>query len=664
MNYSLPVFLLMGILLLSPSLSAQAEHAKWGEVPTEDLNMTSYPLDTTAAAVVLFDVGTLEFDFTKENTKYIFERHKRIKILKRAGFNEADIALPIYKREKLYQLKAQIILPSGEKIPLDRKDFFDKELTEKISLKTFAFPNVQEGAIIEYKYTLESEYIVSLQDWFFQDDIPVRWSEYKLSIPEWFNYVILKNGRNFDLNEETSNRKNVNVNINTDRNNPANIVSVITLIHHQRLAMANVPAMKKEAYVTTYEDYYARVRFQLNRVQWPNSPAKPYMTSWEEAADELMKDVNFGLQFTKKANYSKIWQDAAPLLNPAATDAEKATLLYEFVANNMTWDETYYIYCRKSLNSCYEQKKGSAAELNLMLLALFQEAGITAHPALLSTRDHGSMFELYPFLDQFNFVIVLAEIAGKKVLFDVGSTYRPAGYPRIPALNGKAWKVDEKTPEWVEIVAPSATTTYMFRGRFNEDGELVGSFKAKFDGYDAIGHREGLHTSAHTDYWHTILAEMMPDIRVETAAIQNLDTLTAPLMVELQCNLGGVVQATGDYIYMSPILIPAFGENPFQLAERNYPVQFPHPIEHQFVLQVEIPEGYVVEELPENLNMSLPNTGGSFQLSINQTGNFLNAIYKLRINQLTFFPDEYGNLKEFYNRSLVKQTAQVILKRT
>jgi hypothetical protein len=79
---------------------------------------------------------------------------------------------------------------------------------------------------------------------------------------------------------------------------------------------------------------------------------------------------------------------------------------------------------------------------------------------------------------------------------------------------------------------------------------------------------------------------------------------------------------------------------------------------------VEIPEGYIVEELPENLNMSLPNTGGSFQLSINQTGNFLNAIYKLRINQLTFFPDEYGNLKEFYNRSLVKQTAQVILKRS
>jgi len=51
-------------------------------------------------------------------------------------------------------------------------------VNEAYSQKKFAFPNVREGSIIEYKYTMVSPYIFQLDDWKFQYEIPVKWSEF------------------------------------------------------------------------------------------------------------------------------------------------------------------------------------------------------------------------------------------------------------------------------------------------------------------------------------------------------------------------------------------------------------------------------------------------------------------------------------------------------
>ena len=49
-------------------------------------------------------------------------------------------------------------------------------------------PNVKEGSVIEYKYTIRTNNIGMLRDFDFQTDIPVNYSEYKTYIPEYFIY--------------------------------------------------------------------------------------------------------------------------------------------------------------------------------------------------------------------------------------------------------------------------------------------------------------------------------------------------------------------------------------------------------------------------------------------------------------------------------------------
>ena len=57
--------------------------------------------------------------------------------------------------------------------------------TEKIdkfrSALIFAFPNVKSGSVIEYKYRVTDPSLL----WYFQNYVPVRYSEIKVNIPSF-----------------------------------------------------------------------------------------------------------------------------------------------------------------------------------------------------------------------------------------------------------------------------------------------------------------------------------------------------------------------------------------------------------------------------------------------------------------------------------------------
>ncbi len=52
-------------------------------------------------------------------------------------------------------------------------------------------PNVKEGSMVEYSYTIQSDFLFDLREWEFQNTIPVAWSEYRVTIPEYFKYRLL-----------------------------------------------------------------------------------------------------------------------------------------------------------------------------------------------------------------------------------------------------------------------------------------------------------------------------------------------------------------------------------------------------------------------------------------------------------------------------------------
>ncbi len=102
-------------------------------------------------------------------------------------------------------------------------------------------------------------------------------------------------------------------------------------------------------------------------------------------------------------------------------------------------------------------------------------------------------------------------------------------------------------------------------------------------------------------------------------------------------------------------------ENPFKSEDRKYPVNFAYPWEDNFLINIEIPEGYRVESLPKPIALGLPENLGTFKYNISQNGGTINLKASLEINSALIAPQYYSVLKEFYKQLVEKETEKVVL---
>lgn len=650
----LSTFLLL--FFITPS-SGQKSPIKWGKIPKEDLSMTSYDRDPEAEAVVLCDYGKLTFEFAPGvGLIYRFSRHKRIKILKSSAAEWGNISIDYYSHnnaEKILNLKAQVFSPDGEKQKISKSDIFKEKVTDYWDRKKLAIPNIQEGSVIEYKYDLLSDRIVALQDWYFQDEIPTRLSELVVSIPDFLTYVYL-----------FQSKENI-VSSNIESGGAADPDFKNAQIRTSTYIMKDMPALKEETYVTTMEDYLARIKFQLREYQSNNGLINKYLTTWDDVAKRLEEDKNFGHQYSKKREYKKLLEAAEPILEKAKTPKDKIKAAQNFIVSNVAWNGRYRMYPdgKNNINQLFAKKEAASGGLNLMLLALLRSQDLNAWPLLCSTRRNGKMFPLYPIVDQFGHTMVYVELEGESIILDAHDAFHPIGYPTVNSLNKMGWVVDQKNPRWVDIVAPNSVERYLATFTVDEKGTLNGNINASIEGYKGIQERKKLNT-AKDGKWQETMMKKYPESTIDSIVVENKNDLDLPLKINMNCTIPEAAQVNGDFIYLSPIVVGSYDENIFKLEKRDYPVDMPYPFKEMYVLNLQIPDGYAIDELPEEANMSLPNNGGKFKFLVNAvTEDRVQIISSIDIKQLYYTPEEYLAIKYFFDLIVEKQGEQIVLKK-
>lgn len=662
MKFVIPWTFTLLFVCAAGAVFAQKPPIKWGDIPREDLEMTVYEADSSADAVVLADFGEVVFDFATNDGGYKFTRHRRIKILKRPAFDRADVALPFYSyknSEGFGKIRAQIFSPDGRKETLRNRDIFEEEVSEYWSQMKFSLPNVQEGSVIEYEYELKAEGLFELPEWYFQEDIPVRWSEYRVHIPQWFHYVTLRQGRQPDIVESNTSQEQIFFRASGARGSSGTVSAQVT---HHRFVMKDVPAMKEEAYITTMDDYLARIRFQLSGTQF--EVFKPVLTSWEEVASELMDHASFGAQITKTRYHKDLLEAAQTAMAGAKTDEEKLQAAYAFLTNEMEWDGSTSMYVKDDLETCFEQHKANSGELNLMLIALLRAHGVDARPMLISTRGNGKTVQTYPILDQFNHVLAAVRLDDQIVPADLGSRFRPAGLPRVSSLNSQGWIVDPDNPQWAPINAPESKSVVMADFQLDASGLLTGTMKQYHAGYGAVAAREAFREHPDGAHLQKSLRAFHAEAVVDSFHTKNLEATGEPLITDVFCRIPGSVQNAGDYLYLSPVILPSLTENPFKVEKRLFPVDIPYPFNEQYIMKLQLPEGYHLEEIPEPVQVTLEGDGAHFNFFIKQSGEReLQVVSRFVVRQLHYEPEAYRGIRELFDRFVEKQREQIVLRK-
>ncbi|HKJ48511.1 MAG TPA: hypothetical protein VJ973_05445 [Christiangramia sp.] len=168
------------ILLIGLPSLAQKKEVQFGKITADERQMSLYQKDTTAKAVVLFDIGESLFFDTDNGYDIRFTRHKRIKVFDKNEENAAKVSIPVYndsngKVEKVVSITAFTHNVENGKLVSHRvqpSSIYEERINARWTHKKFVFPNVQDGAILDLKYVLETPFHFNLPDWTFQDMIP------------------------------------------------------------------------------------------------------------------------------------------------------------------------------------------------------------------------------------------------------------------------------------------------------------------------------------------------------------------------------------------------------------------------------------------------------------------------------------------------------------
>ncbi|MEQ9279696.1 MAG: DUF3857 domain-containing protein [Balneola sp.] len=647
-------------LLLFTSLYLQifavGQQQDFGDISRAMLEMEVYEKDSTADAVVLFDVGEV---YVTEKLEVNYERHIRIKILTDKGLDAGDISISFrddFPEQEIKGIKAesQYIDENGKviKTKVGRRDRFENKISDTWKEVKFTIPGLRKGSVLEYRYEMKSESAIDIPDWYFQKQYPVIWSEYTLSIPEWFDYLTYTRGYHpFYVNEEEPYNEIAN-------NSWGGGFGYSGTKYHY--IMKDVPAIEAEPFMKAKVDYLAQIRFQLASYKFPTSARESVLNSWATVLEAINDSDNYGKRLKSSSLLKEKTNDA---IEGTETELDKMIAIYDHVSSVMDWNEDHRFYIEEDLDKIYKKGTGNGSEINLILTQMLKEAGINAKPVAISTTNNGEIIGIYPLDNQFNHTITKVVIDDKVYLLDAKNEKRP--YTLLPssAINGKGFVINENNKiEWIDLKNNSDNRLVNFVNvSINEDGEITGNLQSKNYGYLGYLYKEILsqEDSVMSKEVEEVVFTNADNLKIDSVHVDEETVNEFSYSVDFRLETDN----SENVIYLNPMLIEAITENPFKKKTRTYPIDYDYTFNKRVIINFEIPEGWEIAEYPESRGYKLTKNAGGYVRLVQVSGNKLTVRYDYIISRKRLLPTEYDELRFMYDGIVKDNTERVVIKK-
>jgi len=604
------------------SLIGQEYAGDFNELPesnlTQALKMKSYEQDSSASAIVLYDLG--EIDVVPVGTKLNYLR--RVKIFDKSASNEwgnSKIYVQKLGFTRIYGFTYNLENGKIVKTQIDESQIFKASYNKEWDIYTFALPNVKEGTVIEFAWKTVVDFH-TLPKWEFQLSVPVLWSEYKLNNP-----IV-------SFRSDLSSTLKVNYEAPKGRK-------------PHRWTAANVPAFKSELFMPNDDLYRAQLFL------WSYSP------SWRKAVERLWAQRNFKPTVMGQDFLVPIAKEVGGGLSVAPRDRIKN--IVEYVKSNVVWNEICD-FLSDDPDDILERKEGTSGDINLLLASLLAKAGIKVNAVLISTRDNGHYHEDIPSFQQFNYLICQT-IIGEDTLY-VDATERGLRYDALPvrALNKRGLCITKDDAYWVNI-------NPLFKNKITITADLVLQKSGILDGTLAIARDGYAAYTARQDYFKDkdkfYAASINNSWQINDKHVENEKEYEKSFNALYDLTIDTHAAVEGHIIYVNPFLALVEESNPFDGDVRQFPIEYDLLEDKTFICKITIPEGFSVKELPQSKVIATSGNGARYSFSFTQSGKQISVLTRLQVNQTYFDAEQFTSLREFYTRVIAKKAEQVVLER-
>ena len=309
---------------------------------------------------------------------------------------------------------------------------------------------------------------------------------------------------------------------------------------------------------------------------------------------------------------SAIKEKVAELTANAKTDEEKIKNIYYWIQDNIRYiafedglagfkpDE-----CQNVFKKRYGDCKGMANLTKQMLI----EAGFDARLTWLGTK-HIAYDYSTPSLSVDNHMICTVFYDGKKIFLDGTEKFNPFG-EYAERIQGKQVMIENGESyilETVPVVAPEKNReTHVFNAKINNNA-LEGNVSLTYSGesrasflYVFNNLRTEMKNEALEYYLKRADRNMMVD-NIETSDLENRDD---QLSIDFNLKQDNAVSSFDDEIYINLDYNQEYGKWLFN--ERNTDYEFAHKEYLSSEINLELPEGYKITELPKGIDVNTKN---------------------------------------------------------
>ncbi len=589
-----PFRLLLAVLLLA--VAAAPLSASWPAVDPAELKATKPRIDPEAGAEILLkEVEIQHQDFENMQSTY----HVRVKIFSARGLDDfAKIEIPYDNYTTITGVAARTIKADGTIIELSAKEIYDREVIKtnkaRVKVKSFAPPGLEVGAIVEYRYTEESDdvnYFVTLS---FNSEQPSWDVRFRYQPITGFSSQVYVRWLLFNMSQQTN---------KADGND------------YYNFRMTNLPATRDEpfappSYNTTSS---ALIYYSLSKNQAPDE-------YWRDAGKDLANDE------TKRISSAKTLKPTlATIVADGDSESVKLHKIYDYCRTKIVnRDRDTATFSREQRDKLKENKTaadtlkrgyGTSEDVNVLFAALARAAGFDAHLAQ-SNRRTLMLFNKQvtePFMAPD--IVVVVRVDGVQRYFDPGATYLPYGM--------LAW---QNTDTGILIAAPKdakftipdgpAASENLERRRahftLDADGTLEGDVAITYTGQREAEMKytlDDLTPTEREDYYRDALKENLKQADLTQFKIEHAADPLEPLSVSYHLRVPEYADRTGSRLFFQPAVFQKNETPLFSETKRRADIMMHYSNVTRDEIRFTLPANFVIEQANAPGNLPIGDLG-------------------------------------------------------
>lgn len=632
-------------------LAGRAQRQDWQPVTPQDWQIKEVPGDSGASAIQLYYAEHID---DPANVQFFYHR---IKILSEKALQPggpADVQILIPTDMSVSELKARTLHPDGTIVDFTGKPF-EKVVVKgqgiKYLAKTFTFPEVTVGSILEYKYILNTPInkVFIFSEWAVQHSL--------FTVKENLTMTPYLEGLSgFGHGYEVSMVS-------------ANISKEMKLAKKGRgweLNAQNLPAFQSESYMPPENNYKPEVRFFYISYQ-PDSDDR----YWRDLGKALYEEVEHFV-----GNHGEIRDAAQAAVGTETSPDGKLRKLYDRVQQirNLSF-ERERMEEEKKKESIKESENvvevlgrgyGYHNEINRLYLAMARAAGFDAGIVAASDRKEGFFAKGLLSRSQVEKEIVVVKMNGTDLYLDPGTRFCPFGLLPWPQTSTQALKLDKKGGELI-IVPPATQDKAVVRRSVNAQldstGQIKGQITIQYQGGEALERRL---TALKTDDAgrKKMLEDELKEWLASGATVklndaQGWESGQEPLTASFDFEIPAYASVAGKRLLIPSYLFQTKQIGTFKQSQRKFPVYFPYAFSEMDQIAIQIPAGYSAESVPQQQDAGLAYA--RYQIRSQMAASQLVTQRNLLFNGIFFSLERYPELRGFFNKVEAGDEQQAVM---